>query len=385
MHTSDVTDHSPGDTLVAPTISTFGNGPVPHAGEARSLEGLQRFWGELGRDTCRFDLYYTLRRIEAAHPELPLLGRAARPADEPLRIGQEPSLAFAPAALAGLEPAHDGVPPRLIIHGFGLFGPNGPLPQHLTEYARDRLRNFGDATFVRFVDILHQRLILLFYRAWAQQQSVVSLDRAGDDNFSRYVASLIGVGSVTQRHRDAVPDHAKFANTGHFVRLTRNVEGLKFALEGFFRVPVRIAEFCCHWLKLDPAERTRLGHEGPSSALGSGAIAGKAVWDGQSKFRLDLGPMRLAEYEQFLPIGTRFAALVAWVRNYAGIEFTWEGRIVLRSDDVPKARLGAASRLGWTTWIGIRRTKADAGDLVLDCERWAKRVGPMLGASPINP
>jgi type VI secretion system protein ImpH len=95
--------------------------------------------------------------------------------------------------------------------------------------------------------------------------------------------------------------------------------------------------------------------------------------------------MRLAEYEQFLPIGTRFAALVAWVRNYAGIEFTWEGRIVLRSDDVPKARLGAASRLGWTTWIGIRRTKADAGDLVLDCERWAKRVGPMLGASPINP
>lgn len=351
---------------------------------SRALESLQGFWSELGRDACRFDLYYTLRRIEAAHPELPLLGRAARPTDEPLRVGQEPSLAFAPSAVAALEPARDGAPPRLIIHSFGLFGPNGPLPQHLTEYARERLRNFGDATMVRFVDMFHQRLILLFYRAWAQHQSVVSLDRAGDDSFSRYVASIVGVGAPALRRRDAVPDHAKFANTGHFVRLTRNAEGLKFALEGFFRVGVRVVEFCCHWLALAPAERTRLGGAGRSSALGQGAIAGNAVWDGQSRFRLELGPMRLAEFEQFLPIGARFAALVAWVRNYVGVEFAWDGRLVLRKGDVPKAQLGSASRLGWTAWIGTRKSPADAGDLVLDCERWATRVGPLLGAASTN-
>jgi type VI secretion system protein ImpH len=376
----DSAGHVPG------TVSTAAADPGAEAGSARRVEqSRNRFWTELEHDACRFDFYYALRRIEAAHPELPLLGSAARPADEPVRVGQEPSLAFAPAALAALEPARNGVPPRLIIHSFGLFGPNGPLPQHLTEYARDRLRNFGDATFVRFVDMLHQRLILLFYRGWAQQQSVVSLDRPGNDSFSRYVASLVGVGSAQQRHRDAVPDHAKFANASHFVRLTRNAEGLKFALEGFFRLPVRVVEFCCHWLRLPPAERTRLGHAGRSSALGAGAIAGNSVWDGQSRFRLELGPMSLAQYEQFLPMGNRFAALVAWVRNYVGIELAWEARLVLRKDKVPTARLGAASRLGWTSWIGERMTNSDAGDLVLDCERWAARVGPPLGIPSINP
>ena len=349
-----------------------------------AFDAMQRFWADLARDTTRYDLYYTLRRIEALHPRLPLLGRAARPADEPLRIGQEPSLAFAPSALAAVEAARDGAPPRLVIHSFGMFGPNGPLPQHVTEYARDRLRNYGDATFVRFVDILHQRLILLFYRVWAQQQSVVSLDRPGDDPFSRYVASLAGFGLAGVRHRDAVPDHAKLGNTGHFVRLTRNVEGLKRALEGFFGIGVRVVEFCCHWLKLEVGERTRLGRQDASAALGAGAIAGNAVWDGQSKFRLELGPMRLAEYERFLPIGARFAMLVSWVRNYIGIELAWDARLVLRKADVPGARLGATSRLGWTTWIGTRRVDTDAGDMVLDCERWARRVGPALGASLTN-
>ena len=365
----------------APLSANAPAGTGAPTGATEGSDSTERFLAALAHEAFRFDLFYTLRRIEAAHPRLPLLGRAARPADEPLRVGQEPSLAFAPSSIVALEPAREGIPPRLVIHAFGLFGPNAPLPQHLTEYARERLRNFGDATFVRFVDILHQRLILLFYRAWAQPQSVVSLDRPGDDDFSRYVGSLAGIGSRAQRHRDAVPDHAKLAHTAHLVRLTRNVEGLKFALQDFFGVGVRIVEFCCRWLRLATEERTRLGCAGPGSALGRGAIAGNAVWDGQSRFRVRLGPLRLAQYERFLPIGARFAALVAWVRNYVGIEIGWDAQLVLRNDEVPTARLGPASRLGWTTWIGAQRTKADADDLVLECERWAARVGPGLGAS----
>ena len=367
-----------------PSVASRARSDDTDASTRRSAESARSFWDELARDTCRFDFFYTLRRIEATHSGLPLLGCAARPGDEPLRLGQEPSLAFAPSSLSTLETSRDGTPPRLVIHCFGLFGPNGPLPQHLTEFARERLRNLGDATFVRFADILHQRLTLLFYRAWAQAQSVVSLDRPGDDHFSRYVASLVGLGTQTLRRRDAVPDHAKFANTGHLVRLTRNAEGLERALEAFFGVGARVIEYVCRWLRLDVDERTRLGRPGPGSALGAGAIAGNAVWDGQSNFRLELGPMRLDEFEQFLPVGRRFPMLVAWVRNYIGVELVWDGRLILRRNDVPRARLGATSRLGWTAWIGTRRMPTDAGDLVLDCERWARRVGPPLGAHWTN-
>lgn len=342
---------------------------------------LQSFWHALGGAPFRFDLFHALRRIDAAHPELPSLGCAARPNDEPVRVGQEPSLAFAPATIAGLDPARSGLPPKIVIHSFGLFGPNGPLPNHLTDFVRDRLRNHDDPTLAYFADIFHQRLILLFYRAWAQAQSTVSLDRPGDDSFSRYVASLIGIGSSAQRRRDAVPDHAKFANTSHLVRLTRNAEGLAAALRGFFGVPVRIVEYCCHWLRLAPEQRTRLGARGDGSRLGVAAVAGNAVWDGQSRFRIELGALALRDYEQFLPGGRRFAQLVGWVRNYVGVELAWDARLVLDRRAVPGASLGRYGRLGWTTWLAIRNRESDADDLVLDCERWARNVGPHLGAS----
>ncbi len=87
-------------------------------------------------------------------------------------------------------------PPRISIYGFGLFGPNGPLPLHLTEYARERRRHHSDNTLSAFADLFHHRLILLFYRAWADAQSVNSLDRPDGHRFVDYVASLMNMGQA---------------------------------------------------------------------------------------------------------------------------------------------------------------------------------------------
>ena len=69
---------------------------------------------------------------------------------------------------------------------FGLFGPNGPLPIHLTEYARERLQHGGDATLCRFLDVFHHRFLALFYKAWAQAQPHVNRDRPAQDRFVVY-------------------------------------------------------------------------------------------------------------------------------------------------------------------------------------------------------
>ena len=67
-------------------------------------------WGErpilwpscepLAEKPFAYDFFQALRRLECLYPAKPRLGEALRPADEPVRLGQEPSLAFAPAALA---------------------------------------------------------------------------------------------------------------------------------------------------------------------------------------------------------------------------------------------------------------------------------------------
>jgi predicted component of type VI protein secretion system len=46
-------------------------------------------------------------------------------------------------------------------------------------------------------------------------------------------------------------------------------------------------------------------------------------------------------------------------------------RLSLRREDVPTARLGQATRLGWTSWLGTPRERPDAENLVLDVERVA--------------
>lgn len=318
------------------------------------------------------DFFHAVRRIECAHPDRPRIGCALRPADEPVRFGQAPSLAFAPAAIAGFAPPSGARCARLEVAFFGLLGPNGPLPLHLTEFARERLMHAGDPTFARFLDLFNHRFTALFYRAWAQAQPAVSLDRPDSDRFAAYVGSAIGLGTPAMAARDAVPDHAKLFVAGLLARQVRNAGGLEAILTGFFGVAARVEPFVGQWLALPASQRTRLGAHDAGAALGAGAVAGARVWDRQSRFRIRLGPLTLAQYEAFLPGGAALAQLVGWVRQYLHLELDWDVRLVLARDAVPETRPGRAGRLGWTAWLGRRRRADDADDLALDAERFGR-------------
>jgi type VI secretion system protein ImpH len=324
------------------------------------------FLAGLSEAPYRHDFYQTLRRLECIYDSKPRWGVAPRPVDEPVRLGQEPSLSFAPAPLASFQNGENGAPPRLHVHLFGLLGPNGPMPLHFTEHVRDRLRHAGDPTLSRFLDVLQHRFLAMFYRAWAQAQPHVNHDRPKDDRFTVYIGSSIGLAPSTVRERDSLPDLAKFFHVGTLIRHARNAEGLRDILQHFFRAPVQVEQFVGHWLPLGAGERTYLARSG--AALGSGAVLGERVWDRQSKFRVHVGPLTLEQYEAFLPGGRLLRKLVDWVRFYVNFEFNWDVRLLLRSGEVPRLRLGKGTRLGWTTWLGQRRTDRDAGDLCLDAE-----------------
>jgi type VI secretion system protein ImpH len=315
-----------------------------------------------------FDFNYVLRRLEAARPDKPRFGEAPRPADEPIRLGQEPLLDFAPAPLSGLRPPHGARPAALEVRFFGLLGPNGPLPLHLTEYARDRLLHHGDATFARFLDVFNHRFTLLFYRAWAQAQPTASLDRVRDDRFAKYVGSLFGSGLETTRQRDAAEDEIKLHHAGSLARQVRNADGLRALLTQYFQLPVRVVEFVARWLTLPVAERTRLGAGNASARLGCGAVLGRRFWDAQSSIQLHLRCARLDDYVDFLPGGKSAARLVALLRMYLGWELQWDLQLALAGSEVPPTELGRQGRLGWTSWLGGRPRPSDADDLVLDFE-----------------
>lgn len=323
-----------------------------------------------------FDFFQALRRLECTHPDKPRIGEARNPKDEPIRFGQEASVSFAPSTVAALEPGHKGFPPRLIFRFFGLFGPNGALPTHLTEYARDRMLNHGDPTFVRFLDLFHHRLISLFYRAWATAQPTVSLDRSDRDRFRGYVGATIGLSLEAMRGRDSVPDSAKLAAAGLLSRHVKNAGGLQAILARFFQATVRVEEYVGHWMELPEECYSRLRCD-PGATLGHDAVIGERVWNLQTKFRIVIGPLSLERYERLLPSGRSFRALMDWVRNYLGFEMKWDCRLILKQDEVPPLLLGYTGRLGWTTWLGVRLGGTDADDLVLSGSNRPRRYTEM--------
>jgi type VI secretion system protein ImpH len=108
------------------------------------------------------------------------------------------------------------------------------------------------------------------------------------------------------------------------------------------------------------------------------AVAGERVWDVVSKFRVRLGPLRYAEFVEFLPDPAPVAArkgiflLSQLVRLYVGMELDFEIQLALRGDEVPNLVLQDAgegalgARLGWNTWMPGEHMPETVDDAVFD-------------------
>ncbi|WP_322401725.1 type VI secretion system baseplate subunit TssG [Massilia luteola] len=320
---------------------------------------------QLGEAGAAMDFFQALRLLENAHPDKPRIGASLRPRDDAVRFGRDPSLGFEPGAVAGFTPASSEARARLAVNFFGMFGANGPLPLHLTEYARDRARNHGDHTMVAFLDVFHHRMVSLFYRARAAADPAVSLDRPDSDRFADYVGSLFGIGALGLRGRDEIGDFAKLHFAGLMANQRRPASGLVTILRAYFKLPVEIEQFVGHWMKIPLDGQTRIGMDDRGNRLGTSAVLGKQVWDCQHKFRLVIGPVDYEDYERMLPGGASMTRLVDWVKSYAGTVLDWDVRLVLERPEVPPLQLGAR-RLGWTTYLASGPAARDARQLLIN-------------------
>jgi type VI secretion system protein ImpH len=335
------------------------------ASEAGTPAGSVNFQDELETRAQSLDFFQVLRRLECLYPDRAGFGRSARPTEDPVRLGQEPSLIFAPTMLADYTAASDKNPAKLRGYFFGLFGPNGPLPLHLTEHAQQRKLNAHDPTFADFADVFHHRMLSLFYRAWAASRPTIAFDRPATDRFRTYVGSVFGLALSSLRNFDELPDNTKLHFAGILGMQSRPAEGVRILVQSFFHLPAWVNEFQGDWMRLPVHSRLRLGERLETGVLGQSTVIGRSVWGCQQRFRIVFGPLGLADFKRMLPGRESIQRLVALVRNYLGDEKDWDVQLVLKRAEVPALQLGKQGELGWTSWLSHRQRDVDADDVVI--------------------
>lgn len=318
-----------------------------------------------------YHIFLALRIIEAEFGDAPQFGKSRRPNQDPVRLSQEAELAFPPTTIRAFNDQTATKPAELVNRFFGFFGQHGPLPVHLTEYARERQINFRDPSFVAFANMLTHRMMSLLYRAWVTGHPSVDFDRGEDTAIESNIAALAGLHGEAMRNRDAMPDLAKRHFTAHLALGPKNPEGLISILSGFFRAPVKMQEFVGSWLDLEPDDQWQLGAPG---GLGQTTSIGNRVWSRSSKFRLFVGPVSLEDYKRLLPGSASMARLTSIVRSYVGDALDWDVNIILRAQDVPPSILGQDTMLGQTSWVGNRNSTADADDLYLTPQNYEMKA-----------
>ncbi len=311
----------------------------------------------------------------AAGPTIPV-GERGPIARERLRFRPDVSLGFPPTDLRRVftchQPDTDLTYYVLEVAFLGLYGVSTPLPLH---YAIDILRaaepggTAGSAAAIGrealpdsvvgvsptrdFLDLLHHRLVSLFYRAWLKYHYERMFGSPQRDLITGYLRLLIGCPSAYDQTVLGVPPIRLLRYAGLLTQRPKSAVMLEGLLTDYWSdVPVRVRQFVGQWVPLEPSDLNRCGLA--NSRLGVDLTVGEQVYDLGGAFCVCIGPLDWKTYLAFVPGGPRFRQTRDLTRLYICDPLAFNIEVTLRPGEVPEMQLTSdegAGCLGLTTWV----------------------------------
>jgi type VI secretion system protein ImpH len=287
--------------------------------------------------------------------------------EDGVRFSAALSLAPPLAEVTAAQAAVEDKPARLTTPLMGLAGPSGVMPRWYGELLAQAVRRGNrERALIDFFDLLAQRLLAAFAAAGAKYR----LARAAEDAQQKGERDAIGAALLAI----AGFDSQKLAATvsaapstlqhyaGFFTAGPRSAARLGALLTDFLGRPVEICEFEGAWAPLAPEDWSRLPkglNPGAHNRLGGGAALGTRSWNQQAGFKIRIGPLSAAEFQNLQPEGAAMRDLMSLVQAYTGWAMDVSIELLLKSADIPMMQLGG-SRLGWNSWL--RRNSSDVHD-----------------------
>lgn len=293
----------------------------------------------------RFRFTQAVAILQAASPAAVPIGFLGPPEREAVRLRPALELGFPSADLARLQalpPGPAGARTQLECTFFGLYGQASPLPAYVTE----ALLTLDDPAPVRdFLDLFHHRLLSLAYRVLTKYRLL-----EGSGHLARLLA-LIGHGATdpgaASTTAEVIDPGLLLTCAGLMAQQPRSAAALERVLAVWLQAPVAVDQCVARWLALEPERQCHLGQA--NCALGVDTIAGSQVLDRATSFRIRVGPVGGAAFRRLLPGGPDRAVLEALVAEFNGGLLAWELQVEVAPAELPEARLGGDTRLGWDT------------------------------------
>jgi type VI secretion system protein ImpH len=309
-------------------------------------------------DPGHHGFFVMLRELERLSEDGFLWGWTSSPDEEPLRLGQNLSLAFEGREIAAVRGGRHGQRPRVMQNIVTLTGPAGPMPLHFSESVREREFSEGDPVLPRFLDMLIHRIITLYYRAWALNRIAVAADQPPERDW--VLAALLHLSgfSVEMVEQMWTIDPRSIAmRVSQMARPTRGADEFSEQLQHYFMVPVRVEEFVPCVTPISSDGRWILESQGLDSTLklGAGVPLGRTTVSLSDRFNIILGPMGNEDYNRFLPGTTTRKRLEEWVRLFVGGDPDWDLHLLMKSHHAKPLQLGRGGRLRRDSWLGRGR------------------------------
>lgn len=315
----------------------------PHSPDARAGALLDA----LLADAPRMNVFRLCELIELAAPDRPPLGTTDSPANEPVRFRSSGRLGFPAREIDAVERDGDdpGAPPVVRTTFLGLYGVDARMPSHFVDEVAQR--RDGAAPLAAFLDMFHHRIVTQFYRVARKYRYPVGFRRAGDDEVSRYLLSLLGLGIGKSAVSQAVPTQKLLSMLGLAGQRTRTAEGLAGVLQ--HAVPdaqVRVDEFHPVWTRLESAE---------PMPLGQNCVLGRGFFDRANVVRVVITPASRDTVLGLIPGGARHREVMMLLRFYLGHTAHARLEMRVRPSLMPAPALNDdAVKLGYSTQLATQ-------------------------------
>lgn len=335
--------------LNAPDLTT----PSPQAGALLPA---------LLADAPQMNFFRFCELIELSAPHRPPLGTTDSPANEPVRFRSQGGLGFPGREIQSVERDGDfpARPPVVRTTFLGLYGVDARMPSYFVDEIAQR--RDGAEPLAAFLDLFHHRIVTQFYRVARKYRYPVGFRPGGQDEVSRYLLGLLGLGFGEQdRVQQTVDPRKLLSMLGLASQRTRTAEGLAGVLR--HAVPdahVAVEEFHPVWVRLDASGRMPLGEN---------CVLGRGFYDRANAVRVVIMPQTRESVLDLMPGRSMHREVMALLCFYLGYAAHAHLEMQVRQALMPVPALNSDQvSLGCTTQLA-RRAKTDANDAESDLEK----------------